>query len=212
MIDLVGKKFGRLIVIQRMDNDKFGNLRWLCQCDCGKEKIIRGSSFNNDHTRSCGCLNKEIITKHGHSTTATYESWRNMKQRCYNPKDKSYPYYGGRGIKVCKRWREFVNFLEDMGERPNKKYTLDRIKNKKGYCKANCRWATRKEQAGNRRNRRSNHLILFNGKNQCIMKWSEETGISYKTLYARIYIYNWLPKKALTTLIRKKKNNENIQN
>ena len=199
MDDLVGQKFGRLIVLKKKDKNKSGNYRWLCKCDCGKEKIIRGDNLKSGTTKSCGCLQKEKRMKHGHhardKTSKTYHSWQSMIQRCTNPKVHNYHNYGGRGITVCKRWLEFKNFLTDMGESPGKGYQIDRINNNKGYKKSNCRWVTPKEQA---RNRRNNHLETYNGKTQLLIEWSEETGIPYRTLLSRLN-RGWSIEKALTT-------------
>ncbi len=201
MENLVGKKFGRLTVLRFVDKNQWGNYRWLCRCGCGKEKIILGYNLIRGSTKSCGCLH----TKHGNAKnndkTKTYRSWQNMIQRCINPEHKYYKHYGGRGIKVCKRWLKFPNFLKDMDEHPGKGYSIDRINNNGNYCKSNCRWATRKEQA---RNKRNNHLETYNGKTQCLIEWSEEYNINYKTLCSRIFKYGWSIKKALTTPVRKK--------
>lgn len=113
MTNIVGQKFGRLIVIERAEKNQWGNYKWLCKCICGKEKIISGGNLLKGNTQSCGCLQKDIASiycsnfklKHGHTIkgkiTTTYISWRNMIQRCTNPNDKEYENYGGRGITVC---------------------------------------------------------------------------------------------------------------
>ncbi len=204
MIDLTGQKFERLVIVQRMDNDKYGNLRWLCLCYCGKEIIIRGDSLKSGNTKSCGCLKKEGNNfKHGHSTknktSKTYNSWYGMIQRCANPNTINYKDYGGNGTIVCKRWLKFENFLEDMGEVPIGK-SIDREDNHKAYCKENCRWSTRKEQ---QRNRRNNRLITFNGKIQCISAWSEEYNICPYVLRSRLNI-GWSIKKSLNTPVKRK--------
>ncbi|KKL61320.1 hypothetical protein LCGC14_2196500 [marine sediment metagenome] len=128
----------------------------------------------------------ETQTKHGHNrrgkVSKTYMTWAGMMQRCYNLKDKSYPRYGGRNIKVCARWFEFENFLEDMGEKPEG-LTLERVDNSKGYTPDNCKWATIIEQANNKRN---NHLLTYKGKTQNLTQWSKETGIHRETLLSRI--------------------------
>ena len=205
--NLIGQKFGRLLVIKKMDNNKWGSCRWLCVCDCGKEKIIRDSHLKSGHTKSCGCLHKEKLikrlTKHGHNTrikiSKTYNSWLSMIQRCTNPKNKNYKHYGDRGIKVCNRWLKFENFLTDMGEHPGKGYSIDRINNNGNYCKSNCRWATEKEQ---HRNKRDNHLETYKGKTQCLREWSEEFGINYYVLWSRLN-RGWSIEKALITPVRK---------
>lgn len=199
LIDLTGRKFGRLIVLKRVANSKYGKAMWLCKCDCGKEKIIFGYNLKNGHTKSCGCLKR----KHGHKTrtkvSKTYNSWYSMIQRCTNPNDTAYHNYGGRGITVCKRWRKFANFLKDMGEVP-KGHQIDRVDNNKGYCKSNCRWVTAKI---NNRNRRNNRLITHNWKTQCISAWAEQTGLSKGVIVWRLN-HGWSIAKALTTPVRTK--------
>lgn len=118
--------------------------------------------------------------------------------RCNDINDKRYKDYGQKGITVCQKWLKFENFLKDMDERPLG-HTIDRKNNNKGYYKRNCRWATPKQQ---QRNRQNNKIITHNNKTQLLVEWSEETGISYDTLYARIYRLSWSIKKALTTLVR----------
>ncbi|KKL97903.1 hypothetical protein LCGC14_1829790 [marine sediment metagenome] len=206
MNNLIGQKFGRLTVLKRMDNDKHRNSMWLCRCDCGKEKIICGYDLKRGHTQGCGCLRKEIAgithTTHGHYKTKTYKSWEQMIQRCTNPKVHNYHNYGGRGITICSRWMKFENFLEDMGERPGKNHSIDRINNNGNYCKSNCRWATIKQQ---NRNRRDNLYFTYKNKTQLLIEWSEETGILYTILYYRIFRSGWTIEKALTTPIKKRR-------
>ncbi len=150
LIDLMGQRFDRLMVIKRVDNDKWGQARWLCQCDCGQMLTVVGNDLRRHHTQSCGCLSREQKKRHGLCASLIYCTWENMIQRCTNFKAINYKNYGGRGIKVCKRWLKFENFLEDMGERPLGK-TIDRIDNNQGYHKMNCRWATVQEQNKNKR-------------------------------------------------------------
>lgn len=125
----------------------------------------------------------------------TYLSWKSMRRRCENPKDSAYHDYGGRGIKVCERWATFEHFLADMGECPNN-LEIERINNNGNYKPGNCKWATRKEQANNKR---SNTLLVYNGKSQTIAQWADELGIIYETLCSRIYRSKWSIEKALTT-------------
>lgn len=156
--DLKGKRFGKLLVLERAGRHGH-HACWKVRCDCGTVKLV-AASWLKSHTKSCGCLKKErerAQRKHGNATsgekraTITYQSWQAMKSRCEYPKNISFEYYGGRGIQVCKRWRDnYVAFLEDMGERPKGK-TLDRVNPNGDYEPANCRWATPVEQARTRR-------------------------------------------------------------
>lgn len=137
--------------------------------------------------------------KHGHTrggrVTPTYQAWLNMRSRCYNHNTKYYARYGGRGIRVCERWREFSNFLEDMGEVPTG-LELDRIDNNGNYAPNNCRWATRKEQL---RNRNYCHMLTYNGKTMNLAAWAEELGLDYHLLQMRLWAGNWTVERMLTT-------------
>lgn len=202
-LDLTGKRFGRLVVLKRASKPG-DRVRWLCKCDCGVKKEVRGYNITSGHTKSCGCLNKEIITKHGYykkgKESKIYVRWVNMIQRCADPKNTYYYCYGNRGIMVCERWMKFENFLEDMGEPPTDKHQIDRIDNDGNYCKSNCHWVTSKI---NNRNKRNNRLITYKGKTQCLAEWAEQFDIDYYTLKWRLN-NGWSIEKALTTPSRKK--------
>lgn len=149
--DLTGKRFHRLVVIGYV-----GKSRWRCRCDCGTIKVVRADCLKDHTTVSCGCYNREVVAKrettHGMSKSRVYRIWDAMKSRCENPKNSKYRYYGGRGIKVCKRWsRSFEAFYQDMGEPPTPQYSIDRIDNDGDYEPGNCRWATMTEQNRNKR-------------------------------------------------------------
>jgi hypothetical protein len=140
---------------------------------------------------------------HGLSHCLAYESWSQMKQRCYNPKDPSFSDYGGRGIRVCERWRNsFENFLKDMGPRPSTGYSIDRFPNTNGnYEPDNCRWAIPKQQ---NRNRRTNVMLTFRGETMCISEWAERIGLPRKTLEKRLNRYGFTVEQALTQPVRRK--------
>jgi hypothetical protein len=159
-IDLTGQKFGRLIVQRSILGGK--RIMWECLCSCGNITQTSGPRLKKNETRSCGCLQKEqqsiriasLNTIHGHNKkgfqSLTHKSWTSMLHRCRCSTYTAFKYYGGRGIKVCKRWNEFKNFLEDMGERPSKNHSIDRIDVDGDYEPANCRWATRSQQQRNK--------------------------------------------------------------
>jgi hypothetical protein len=163
-VDLVGRRFGRLVVRGLEGRaPKRAVYLWRCICDCGRETVVYGSNLQQGYTTSCG-QHRDLVRgpnpKHGHCLSAgytpTWGSWQAMRQRCSNPKHHKFAAYGGRGIKVCKRWAEFENFLADMGERPEG-HTLDRINSDGPYSPENCRWATHSEQNRNRRKRQIQH-------------------------------------------------------
>jgi hypothetical protein len=156
LIDITGLKFGRLTVLKiSPKRSKHGQVLWCCRCDCGNKLTTWGMSLKNGKGQSCGCLRLGVQNNltHGHTIggpSATYRCWLGMFTRCYNKNGSAYKYYGARGIRVCKRWHIFENFLADMGERPPN-LSLDRRNNDGPYSPANCRWATLSQQRRNRR-------------------------------------------------------------
>lgn len=201
-LNLIGQKFGRLTVLSQVTPIS-GQSVWLCRCDCGTERKVRGERLKRGATQSCGCLRNErvraALTTHGMRHHPLYGIWHHMVERCYNPADASYPNYGARGITICNEWRfSFENFYNHVIDLPNCRddgYSLDRRDNSLGYFPGNVRWATRGEQS---RNRRTNVLLTYNGKTQTVLDWAEELDISAIMIYKRLY-RGWDTARALTT-------------
>lgn len=195
-----GQKYGRLTAIAflKLNNEKRPVWKWLCAC--GKEHIAAAKEVRSGNTKSCGCWRKASIgaraRTHGKRKTLEYEIWAAMLQRCNNPNAKDFAYYGARGIAVCDRWLSFANFYTDTFPRPPGT-TLERIDNNKGYAPENFRWATRKEQARNRRNSRT---IEFAGKQMLLIEAIEKFDMPYTTVISRLD-RGWSIEKALTTPI-----------
>lgn len=180
--NLTGRVFGRITVLERTPNRQ-RNTMWRCRCSCGNERVVQAGSLNSGAVVSCGCHKRELATTHGGSKHPLYRVWYGMIDRCYNKTNRAYNGYGGRGIFVCKRWRESPKaFYKDMGERPLGA-ELDRINNDGPYSPRNCRWATPLVQSNNRR---SNRLVTFRGATRSIMEWSRITGVNRRTIAQRI--------------------------
>lgn len=147
-IDRTGQRFGRLTVLHRAGTNSYKKVIWECLCDCGAQTTVVSGALASGNTTSCGCALKEAITKHGGSAKGSYNTWRAMMRRCYNPADKDYPRYGGRGISVHEPWHDYAVFANDIGE-PTGTETFDRIKTDGNYEPGNVRWATPTVQARN---------------------------------------------------------------
>jgi len=151
--NLIGQRFGRLLVLELVGIDKWYNRKWLCQCDCGEEVIVLGSHLKNGNTKSCTCLARELsaarLLTHGQSRKTTYRIWDGLRRRCDDPKNPGYKWYGAKGISVCDKWQKFAGFFEDMGVRPSG-LTIERKDSKGDYEKENCEWATITKNLRNR--------------------------------------------------------------
>lgn len=209
-----GERFGRLVALRQGGSDGHGNALWVCQCDCGAIASVSRLRLRSGDTRSCGCLRRESISqigrshvRHGHTVgrvdgkqtlSSTYKSWLSMKSRCLWPSAKDYHRYGGRGITIASAWADdFAAFLRDMGER-RPGTTLERIDNDGNYEPGNCRWATKREQAQNRRPCDITRLMItLNGVTKSLPEWSAATGIRLATLYQR-HQTGWTAERLLT--------------
>lgn len=186
-VDRAGKRYGALVALYDVgyrDRTRW----WKCVCDCGTEIVVK--SYDLGHSRgrrSCGCQSKTIgdITRiHGMSKHPAHNVWASMRNRCYRQKDSGWKNYGGRGIKVCARWRwSFANFWEDMGDTYKKGLTIERKNNSKGYNKENCFWATRFQQGQNKRN---NRMLQTPWGKLCLIQASRISGIGVSTLRNRL--------------------------
>lgn len=202
-INLVGKSFGRLTVTEPAPN-KNKRVAWLCKCECGNTKTILAGLLMVGHTKSCGCLHKEIATnnirkqhgsgvdnpnyKHGARAAkhAEYNIWKSMNQRCNNPNYDRFKDYGGRGITVCSEWtNSYESFIADMGPRPSPKYSVERIDNNKGYSPDNCKWATQHEQMANTRR---NVFLTHEDETLHIAEWARRLNVNAGLLQHRYHL------------------------
>lgn len=189
LIDLQYKVFGKLTVLKRGENrvEPSGKTKvyWLCECECGVEKEYEGSSLREGTSKSCGCvkrkLAKNINLSHNMSKSKEYKAWAKMKERCYNPNTERYLIYGGRGITVCDEWKNsFEKFYEDMGDKPSPQHSIDRINVDGNYEKDNCRWATEKEQALNKRN---TLYVEYKNENKPLSELCKNYDLNYKSVW-----------------------------
>lgn len=193
-LDLKGKRFGKLVGVERAANSKNGSARWVFRCDCGNEKVISASIVKNGITCSCGCLK---LKRGGLSRSREYQAWNNMIRRCHDPKNSKYLYYGGSGISVCERWRSsFQDFLADMGNRPSPAHSIDRIDRTGNYEPGNCRWTTIHIQM---RNRRNNIYATIDGVTMTLAEWGRRYGKTKSMIWHRINKMGMTPEQAITS-------------
>jgi hypothetical protein len=206
IISLIGKRFDRLVVVKKEPHESGENIRWLCRCDCGKEVVVIGCNLKSGHTKSCGCLNSESRVKsnttHGLSKTRVFHIYNGMKSRCYNPNEKSYKHYGGKGITICDEWiRDFCAFYDwSMKNGYESGLTIDRIDTGGNYEPSNCRWSSYKVQENNRSN---NRKITIEGRTQTLTEWAEESGIDARLLHARIKRLGWSVEDAVKKPVKR---------
>lgn len=203
------RHFGDLLVVERRGSDEKGQALWLCRCKCGTEKIIRGHDLKGG-TSSCGCsrIKNTGLYKHGLSNTKLHGLWRNIKDRCYNPRNKSYRFYGERGIKMCDEWFvDFVAFYEWSHQNGYKDgLQIDRIDTNGDYSPDNCRWVSKITQANNTRR---NLNITMNGQTKTMAEWCKELGLNYHSVQTRTY-KGWDPILALTTPFDKRQSQRKV--
>ncbi len=174
-----GNIYGRLTVVEL--SFVKAEVHWLCECECGNQTTVSGSHLRKGDVKSCGCLRS---SQGGAYKTPEYNSWREVKSRCYNPNDTGYHWYGGRGIGMCVRWHEsFQEFLSDMGEKPSPEHSIERIDNDGDYEPSNCRWATTLEQGQNTRKTR---LLTCNGETHGLREWARRLGVVHRTIARRL--------------------------
>lgn len=207
MIERSGKRYGRLVAVEPVGRSVHRDVMWRCTCDCGNSVEVRSGSLTSGNSTSCGCKQREHAATlggahptHGHSRRGSlspeYRAWRAMKSRCYWPPFIEFQNYGGRGIVVCDRWREsFETFLADIGPRPGKGWSLDRIDVNGNYEPSNCRWATAKEQASNTR---VNRNVQIGGETMTVTEASRRLQIVPRGTTASRISEGWDLMEALT--------------
>ena len=207
-LDLTGERFGRLLIVSRAENSTRGNSRFNCRCDCGEQRNVASGNLRNGTTKSCGCIRQEMASerrfKHGKTKTAEHRAWTAMRNRCENPK-AIYSAWNGRGITVCERWQKFENFLTDVGHRPSRTHSIDRIDVNGNYEPSNVRWATRAEQANNTRK-----TIRING--EALSDVAHRVGLEHATLYARVAKYGFYLDEAIALPKLKNQHDRKKQN
>lgn len=202
--ELIGERFGRLIVLDICNYRKHGHIMVHCVCDCGKEKDVAISDLQRGAIKSCGCYRREYVTRknttHGKSKTRLYSIWCDMHRRCENPKNKRYNQYGGRNIRVCDEWKDFLSFYEwAINNGYDDNLSIDRINVDEGYSPQNCRWANMIEQQNNTTR---NRVIVFDGQALTQAEWARKTGIPQSVIKDRLTKLHWSVERTLTTPIK----------
>jgi len=196
MDDLTGRRFGRWTVIgfAGYRNGKH-HTAWRCRCECGNERVVRAVTLKDGRSGSCGCLRTEKNRRHGDAgSNPEYRVWQSMLGRCRNPRSMAYRAYGGRGITVCDAWADYRAFLRDMGRRPSPEHSSLRIDVNGNYSPENVRWATRVEQA---RNKRSTAMVTARGRTRCVADWARDLGVRGDTIRGRL-LRGWAEEDAVS--------------
>lgn len=192
----VGDVFGRYVVLGIFREQGSRHTYARVQCSCGSPpRYSRLDGLRNGKAQSCGCLHREVVTKHGAWNTPLFKVWKTMVDRCTNPKNHKYERYGQRGISVCKEWLDYHTFAKDMSHDYKDGLTIDRIDNDGNYEPGNCRWSTTKQQ---NRNYSRNLILEHDGKRMCVVDWAAEIGVPASALYYRVQA-GWSVKRILTT-------------
>ena len=178
--DLTGKCFDKLLVLKRAEsNSKSGNAMWVCRCECGNIVTVIGSKLRSGYTKSCGCLRISNVSQ-GHSKERIYRTWRGMHQRCYNPNDDKYKWYGAKGISICPEWHDFSTFrVWALANGYTDKLTIDRINPKENYNPNNCRWVDMKFQANNKTN---NKIVTYQDQEYSVAQFADKLNVPYHTV------------------------------
>jgi hypothetical protein len=196
--DIKGMRFGRLTVLERAENNKHGQARWLCLCDCGSETIVGSGNLSSGNTMSCGCLHREgLITRntvHGECHSRLYDIWAGMKTRVSNPGRKEFACYGGKGITVCEEWNDYPAFRDwAMANGYRDDLSIDRIDNDGNYEPCNCRWVDMKTQANNTRR---NRFLTVGNMTYTIAEWSRKLNVRSGLIIDHLRL-GWTPEQAL---------------
>lgn len=199
----IGDQFGIWTIVKETNDRMYrSDIGVICRCDCGTERLVSLQRLKRGATKSCGCISiinsAKKNTTHGQHKHRIHGIWRSMKERCQNPNHGAYARYGGRGIKVCKRWQKFEHFLADNEILFREGLSLDRRNNNGNYSPRNCRWITKKEQSNNRHD---NLFLEFNEERLTCAEWARRIDIKEVTLRKRIQA-GWSSEKALTQKIR----------
>lgn len=193
LVDLTGKKFGRLTVVRRAGSTTNKAATWLCLCDCGNEKVVSSTHLISGATTSCGCYQKQRASEsnvtHGASRSRLYNEWQHIKKRCYNPNASNYKFYGGRGITMCNEWRESFEVFKEwsMAHGYSDSLTLDRIDASKDYTPENCRWVTQFIQACNRS---INRIVTYHGQSDVYEVMCRKLNVNTGTIRSRMKKHN----------------------